>query len=42
MINFEGDVIEVIAKLQPNGWWKGKLNGQIGIFASNFVEKIDV
>jgi hypothetical protein len=38
----EGNVIEVIAKLEVNGWWRGKLEDMTGIFPSNFVEKISV
>lgn len=34
----EDDIIEVIA--QDEGWWTGRLNGQIGVFPDNFVEVI--
>jgi len=35
------DRITVIQK-DDSGWWHGELNGQIGIFPSNFVESGDV
>jgi len=33
----EGDCIILLSK-DEGGWWHGKLNGQIGIFPSNYVE----
>ncbi|XP_078661237.1 uncharacterized protein LOC144905442 isoform X2 [Branchiostoma floridae x Branchiostoma belcheri] len=35
-----GDVIEVI-RGENGGWWFGYLNGQLGLFPSNYVEVID-
>ncbi|PRP84260.1 hypothetical protein PROFUN_08280 [Planoprotostelium fungivorum] len=35
----EGDIITVI-KEDPSGWWKGDLNGQTGLFPSNFCEQL--
>jgi hypothetical protein len=37
----ETDLI-VIVKQDPSGWWKGELNGKVGLFPSNFVEEIPV
>lgn len=37
----EGDIITVIEKeLEDVGWWKGEINGRIGVFPDNFVELI--
>jgi len=36
----EGDVINLIDTSDPSGWWVGELNGNQGIFPSNFVEMI--
>jgi len=33
----EGDIISVI-KEDPSGWWKGELNGKVGVFPKNFVD----
>lgn len=34
----EGDIITLISKDgQDLGWWKGELNGKIGVFPDNFV-----
>jgi len=36
-----GDVITIISKeIQDVGWWKGELNGKVGVFPDNFVELI--
>ena len=35
-----GDVIDVICDV-GDGWWRGNLNGTIGILPSNFVELVD-
>lgn len=37
----EGDVVIVLSKeCEDKGWWKGELNGKIGVFPDNFVELI--
>lgn len=37
----KGDIITLISKdLQDPGWWKGELNGVIGVFPDNFVALI--
>lgn len=37
----EGDVIIILCKeLEDKGWWRGELNGQVGVFPDNFVELI--
>lgn len=37
----EGDIVTIITKeVQDKGWWKGELNGRIGVFPDNFVEII--
>jgi hypothetical protein len=34
-----GDTISVLqTSLEDAGWWKGELNGKIGVFPDNFVE----
>ena len=39
----EGDIINVISKeIEDQGWFKGELNGKIGVFPDNFVELIKV
>lgn len=39
----EGDIITVITKeVEDKGWWKGELNGQIGVFPDNFVELVRI
>ena len=35
----EGEVIRVLDKhLEDEGWWRGEVNGRIGVFPDNFVE----
>ncbi|XP_076357730.1 SH3 domain-containing kinase-binding protein 1-like isoform X3 [Tachypleus tridentatus] len=35
----EGDIITIVTKdVEDKGWWKGELNGKIGVFPDNFVE----
>ncbi|ELT97111.1 hypothetical protein CAPTEDRAFT_41359, partial [Capitella teleta] len=35
----EGNIINIIDKhLEDGGWWKGELNGRVGVFPDNFVE----
>lgn len=37
----EGDIIIILCKeLEDKGWWRGELNGQVGVFPDNFVELI--
>nr|XP_053631341.1 CD2-associated protein-like [Cherax quadricarinatus] len=39
----EGDIITVLCKeLEDKGWWRGELQGQIGVFPDNFVELMSV
>ena len=39
----EGDIINVISKeIEDQGWYKGELNGKVGVFPDNFVELIKV
>ena len=33
----EGELVEVLDQ-EDNHWWKGSLNGNVGLFPSNFVE----
>ncbi len=36
-----GEIINVLDKnLDDEGWWKGEINGRIGVFPDNFVEEI--
>lgn len=35
-----GDVIEIFEEVEE-GWWRGKLNGKVGVFPSNFVELVE-
>jgi len=37
----EGDIVVILEKeLEDAGWWKGEVNGKIGVFPDNFVELI--
>jgi len=37
----EGDMITILFKdCEDKGWWKGELNGKIGVFPDNFVELV--
>ncbi|RZF35038.1 hypothetical protein LSTR_LSTR009630 [Laodelphax striatellus] len=39
----EGDIITILSKeVQDKGWWKGELNGQIGMFPDNFVQLLPI
>lgn len=34
----KGDIITLVSKDQQDaGWWKGELNGVVGVFPDNFV-----
>lgn len=34
-----GDVVSVLeTKTEDNGWWRGEINGKVGLFPDNFVE----
>ena len=35
-----GDVIDFMCEVEE-GWWRGKLNGRVGVFPSNFVELLE-
>jgi hypothetical protein len=35
----EGDIITILDKSDPSGWYEGELNGIRGFFPSNFVEE---
>lgn len=35
----EGDIVKVLNQ-EEEGWWKGELNGKIGVFPANFVELV--
>jgi hypothetical protein len=32
----------VLQKLQEEGWWEGELNGQVGLFPSNYVRLVEM
>lgn len=35
----EGDVVTIISKDAPDrGWWRGELQGRVGLFPDNFVQ----
>lgn len=37
----ENEIIVILDKeLEDAGWWKGELNGKVGVFPDNFVELI--
>lgn len=39
-LNFEkDDIITIISHEEPS-WWKGELNGKVGLFPSNYVEPV--
>lgn len=36
-----GDIITIVSKeAQDIGWWKGEINGKIGVFPDNFVKTL--
>lgn len=39
----EGEVINILdTHLEDEGWWKGEVNGKVGVFPDNFVELIPI
>ncbi|XP_033741607.1 SH3 domain-containing kinase-binding protein 1-like isoform X3 [Pecten maximus] len=37
----EGEIITILDKeLEDAGWWKGEVNGRVGVFPDNFVEDL--
>ncbi|VVC96268.1 unnamed protein product [Leptidea sinapis] len=35
----EGDIVNIVSKEAPDrGWWRGELNGKVGLFPDNFVQ----
>ncbi|XP_012943936.1 SH3 domain-containing kinase-binding protein 1 [Aplysia californica] len=37
----EGQVVRILEKeLEDDGWWKGEVNGKVGVFPDNFVELV--
>ncbi|XP_056594021.1 guanine nucleotide exchange factor VAV3 [Triplophysa dalaica] len=35
----EGDVVKIYSKTAANGWWRGEVNGRVGLFPSTYVEE---
>jgi len=35
-----GDIINILDESDPSGWWQGELNGAVGVFPCNFVQRI--
>ena len=35
---YKGSVINVISK--DGAWWKGELNGEVGVFPNNYVQNL--
>ncbi|KAJ1160762.1 hypothetical protein NDU88_001255 [Pleurodeles waltl] len=35
----EGDIVKILNKKGPQGWWKGEIYGKIGWFPANYVEE---
>ena len=35
----EGQLIRIISK-DVGGWWKGEIEGKVGLFPDNFVERV--
>ena len=37
----EGQVVSILSKeVEDKGWWKGEIDGKIGVFPDNFVKVI--
>ena len=37
---YKGSVISIVSKEDPD-WWKGEMNGQIGLVPANYVQELD-
>lgn len=37
----EGDLIEIVEK-SADGWWTGRVDGNVGVFPASFVEIIQI
>lgn len=39
----DGEIVTVLDQnLEDDGWWKGELNGKVGVFPDNFVALLPV
>lgn len=36
----KGDILMVLEK-NDDGWWKGELNGKVGVFPSNYTAPVE-
>ena len=37
----EGQIVTIVSKdVEDKGWWKGEIDGRIGVFPDNFVKTI--
>lgn len=37
----EGQIVNVVSKeVEDKGWWKGEIDGRVGVFPDNFVKLI--
>jgi len=36
----EGDIITLLEKYIDSDWWKGELNGKIGLFPINYTQEL--
>ncbi len=37
----EGQIINIVTKdVEDKGWWKGEVDGRVGVFPDNFVKMI--
>lgn len=38
----EGQIVTIVTKdVEDKGWWKGEVDGKVGVFPDNFVELIE-
>ena len=40
VLQYVGDLITLISK-DEEAWWRGNLNGNVGVFPSNYVEMVE-